>query len=369
MRDYVEYLSQIFDFKLIREFLGTGFSVRFDALHGVTGPYARALFVESFGLPDTAVQNAMPLEDFGGGHPDPNLTYARSLVEAVEKEGLSFGAASDGDGDRNMILGKGAFVNPSDSVAIISDWAERAIPYFKGGIRGLARSMPTSGATDRVAHARGYEAFEVPTGWKFFGNLMDAGRLSICGEESFGTGSDHIREKDGLWAVVAWLSILATANKEKQGTSVADVLKGHYTKYGRNFFSRYDYEEVSSDGAKAMIEQLRALFTSPNFAGSKYGTFTVKESGDFSYTDPIDGSVSKNQGLYVRFADGSRIVFRLSGTGSAGATIRLYVEKYTQDASEYDADVQAALKPLIDVALQLSELEKHTGRSAPTVIT
>ena len=369
VRDYVDYLSQIFDFGMIRELLAGDFKVRFDALHGVTGPYARALFVERFGLDESTVQNAVPSEDFGGGHPDPNLTYARSLVEAVEKENISFGAASDGDGDRNMILGKGAFVNPSDSVAIIADWAQRAIPYFKDGIRGLARSMPTSGAIDRVAHARNYEMFEVPTGWKFFGNLMDAGRLSICGEESFGTGSDHIREKDGLWAVVAWLSILATANKEKAGTSVADVLHGHYSKYGRNFFSRYDYEEVSSDGAKAMIEQVRALFTSPEFPGSKHGAFTVKEAGDFSYTDPIDGSVSKNQGLYVRFVDGSRIVFRLSGTGSAGATIRLYVEKYTQDANEYTADVQEALKPLIDVALQLSELKKHTGRTGPSVIT
>ncbi|WFD35707.1 phosphoglucomutase (alpha-D-glucose-1,6-bisphosphate-dependent) [Malassezia cuniculi] len=367
--DYVEYLSQIFDFNLIRDFLATGFTVRFDALHGVTGPYARALFVERFGLSESAVQNCVPSEDFGGGHPDPNLTYARSLVEAVEKEGISFGAASDGDGDRNMILGKGAFVNPSDSVAIIADWAERAIPYFKGGIHGLARSMPTSGAIDRVAKARGYEVFEVPTGWKFFGNLMDAGRLSICGEESFGTGSDHIREKDGLWAVVAWLSILATANKEKPGTSVADVLQAHYAKYGRNFFSRYDYEEVSSEGAKAMIDQVSTLFTSSEFIGSKHGPFTVKEAGNFSYTDPIDGSVSKNQGLYAVFEDGSRIVFRLSGTGSSGATIRLYVEKYTQDASEYDADVQVGLKTLIDVALQLSDLEKYTGRSAPTVIT
>jgi len=370
VKDYVEYLSKIFDFGMIKEFLAaTQFKVRFDALHGVTGPYARALFVDNFGLPESAVQNCVPSPDFGGGHPDPNLTYAKSLVDAVESEGLDFGAASDGDGDRNMILGKNAFVNPSDSVAIIADWAQTAIPYFQGGIHGLARSMPTSSSIDRVAKARGYEVFEVPTGWKFFGNLMDAGRLSICGEESFGTGSDHIREKDGLWAVVAWLSILASAHKSQPGMSVADVLQAHYQKYGRNFFSRYDYEEVDSTGAKAMMDQLRAKLGDASFKGTKLGPFTVADSGDFSYTDPIDGSVSKNQGLYIKMEDGSRIVFRLSGTGSAGATIRLYVEKYSSDPSEYDADVQQALKPIIDVALEFSALQHHTGRSQPTVIT
>lgn len=370
VHDYVTYLGEIFDFDAIRSFLQDGaFKVRFDALHGVTGPYARALFVERFGLDESTVQNCVPSPDFGGGHPDPNLTYAKSLVDAVEREGLDFGAASDGDGDRNMILGKGAFVNPSDSVAIIADWAQEAVPYFKGGIRGLARSMPTSGALDRVAKARGYEMFEVPTGWKFFGNLMDAGRLSICGEESFGTGSDHIREKDGLWAVVAWLNILAKANQDKPGTSVANLLQSHYQKYGRNFFSRYDYEEVDSAGAKAMMEQLRAKFSEPSFVGSQLGAFKVADAGDFSYTDPIDGSVSKNQGLFARMDDGSRIVFRLSGTGSAGATIRLYVEKYADSKGEYMADVQQALKPIIDAALQVSALQQHTGRDKPTVIT
>ncbi|PWN49799.1 putative PGM2-phosphoglucomutase [Violaceomyces palustris] len=370
VKDYVQYLSTIFDFELIKAFLqSSGFTVRFDALHGVTGPYGRALFVEQFGLPESSIQNCVPSEDFGGGHPDPNLTYAKSLVDAVEKENISFGAASDGDGDRNMIIGKGAFVNPSDSVAIIADWAQKAIPYFKSGVKGLARSMPTSGAIDRVAKKNGFECFEVPTGWKFFGNLMDAGRLSICGEESFGTGSDHIREKDGLWAVVAWLSILAAANKEKPGTSVSDVLLAHYKTYGRNFFSRYDYEEVESAGASAMMDQLRSKFTSSTFKGTKLGEFEVAESGDFSYTDPIDGSVSKNQGLYATFADGSRIIFRLSGTGSAGATIRLYVEKYSADEAEFEADAQVGLKPLIEQALLISELEKFTGRKVPTVIT
>ncbi|WFD42173.1 phosphoglucomutase (alpha-D-glucose-1,6-bisphosphate-dependent) [Malassezia psittaci] len=364
VKDYVEYMSQIFDFKMIREFLNQGdFPIRFDGLNGVTGPYARALFVGCFGLSDEALQNCVPKPDFGGAHPDPNLTYAKSLVDAVEREGLAFGAASDGDGDRNMILGKNAFVNPSDSVAIIADWAQKAIPYFtKGGIHGLARSMPTSGAIDRVAKARNYEVFEVPTGWKFFGNLMDAGRLSICGEESFGTGSDHIREKDGLWAVIA-------ANKEKPGTSVSDILQAHYAKYGRNFFSRYDYEEVDSEGAAKVMDQLRNRFADPGFVGTKLGEFTVAEAGDFSYADPIDKSVSKNQGLYVLFDDGSRFIFRLSGTGSSGATIRLYTEKYTQNTSEYTEDVQKALKPLIKVALELSDLSKFTGRSEPTVIT
>ncbi len=264
VKDYIAYLGEIFDFALIKNFLQTsGFTVRFDALHGVTGPYGRALFVEQFGLDESSIQNCVPSEDFGGGHPDPNLTYAKSLVDAVEKENISFGAASDGDGDRNMIIGKGAFVNPSDSVAIIAEWGQRAIPYFKSGIKGLARSMPTSGAIDRVAAKNGYECFEVPTGWKFFGNLMDAGRLSICGEESFGTGSDHIREKDGLWAVVAWLSILAAANKEKPGTSVSDVLLQFYSQYGRNFFSRYDYEEVDSEGANQLMAHLRSQFQDP----------------------------------------------------------------------------------------------------------
>ncbi|EPQ26282.1 uncharacterized protein PFL1_06217 [Pseudozyma flocculosa PF-1] len=370
VKDYVAYLATIFDFDLIKNFLhSSDFSVRFDALHGVTGPYGRALFVDAFGLPESSIQNCVPSEDFGGGHPDPNLTYAKSLVDAVEGENISFGAASDGDGDRNMIIGKGAFVNPSDSVAIIADWAQKAIPYFKGGIKGLARSMPTSGAIDRVAKKNGYECFEVPTGWKFFGNLMDAGRLSICGEESFGTGSDHIREKDGLWAVVAWLSIMAAANAEKAGTTVQDVLLQHYRTYGRNFFSRYDYEEVDSQGASDMVAHLRSQFTSADFVGTKLGQFEVAESGDFSYTDPIDGSVSKNQGLYATFKDGSRIIFRLSGTGSAGATIRLYVEKYSNDPSEFGADAQVGLKPLIDEALKISKLKEFTGRDKPTVIT
>jgi phosphoglucomutase len=339
----------------------------------VTGPYARNIFVNELGLPESSVQNCVPSPDFNGGHPDPNLTYAHSLVEQVDKHKIDFGAASDGDGDRNMIYGTGAFVTPSDSVAIIADWAE-SIPYFKSGVKGLARSMPTSGAIDLVAKAKGFEVFEVPTGWKFFGNLMDAGRLSICGEESFGTGSDHIREKDGLWAVVAWLNILASAS-EKGIVGVKAILHDHYTKYGRTFFSRYDYEEVDTDAANKVMDHLKDTFAKSDFIGSSLKatssetSFEVAEADNFSYTDPIDGSVSKNQGLYVRFKDGSRLVFRLSGTGSSGATIRLYIEKYSKDESEYGRDAQEGLKPLIEAGLSLSKLVEFTGRKEPTVIT
>ncbi|KAM0790211.1 hypothetical protein ACM66B_005525 [Microbotryomycetes sp. NB124-2] len=371
---YVALLKSIFDFDRIKQYVNSDVSVLFDGLSGVTGPYAKRIFVNELGLPESSVQNCQPSPDFNGGHPDPNLTYAHSLVEQVEKNNILFGAASDGDGDRNMIYGKGAFVTPSDSVAIIADWAE-AIPYFKkGGVKGLARSMPTSGAIDLVAKAKNLEVFEVPTGWKFFGNLMDAGRLSICGEESFGTGSDHIREKDGLWAVIAWLNILAAA-ADKGIVGIKGVLADHYKKYGRTFFSRYDYEEVDSDKANEVMANLEKAFAESNFVGSDLTatssstSFKVAEAANFAYTDPIDGSVSKNQGLYVRFADGSRVVFRLSGTGSSGATIRLYVEKYSKDESEYDRDTQEGLKPLIEVALSLSKLVETTGRKEPTVIT
>ncbi|WOO83337.1 Phosphoglucomutase [Vanrija pseudolonga] len=376
--NYIELLKTIFDFERIKKWLHETSpkpTVLFDALNGVTGPYGRAIFVEELGLPESSIQNATPLPDFGGLHPDPNLTYAHTLVERVERENILFGAASDGDGDRNMIYGKGAFVTPSDSVAIIADWAEKAIPYFKGGVKGLARSMPTSGAIDLVAKAKGLEVFEVPTGWKFFGNLMDAGRLSICGEESFGTGSDHIREKDGVWAVVAWLAILAAANEEKPGTTIDDVLLAHYNVYGRSFFSRYDYEEVESAGAEALVNNLREEFAKPDFVGQSFKattsdtSFTVKEAADFAYTDPVDGSVSTKQGLYIKFTDGSRIIFRLSGTGSSGATVRLYVEKYSKNAAEYGEDAQVGLKPLIEVALSLSKLQDYIKRDKPTVIT
>ncbi|KAJ7224155.1 phosphoglucomutase [Mycena pura] len=381
--DYVELLKSIFDFSLIKSFLSSRsneFRVLFDGLHGVTGPYATALFVDVLGLPKSSVQNCVPLPDFGGGHPDPNLTYAHTLVEAVETNGIQFGAASDGDGDRNMIYGKGAFVTPSDSVAIIAHWAD-VIPYFKkGGVKGLARSMPTSKAIDLVAKKKGFEYFEVPTGWKFFGNLMDAGRLSICGEESFGTGSDHIREKDGLWAVIAWLNILAAANAQSPNKLVGinDILSAHYKTYGRSFFSRYDYEEVPSSGAAALVAHIDKALTSRSLndtthkSASTGTSFTVSDVYNFAYTDPIDKSVSKNQGHVIVFSDGSRVVFRLSGTGSEGATVRMYVERYVApeaDEAELTRDAAEGLKGLIEVALELSKLKEFLGRDEPTVIT
>ncbi|KAF9208436.1 Phosphoglucomutase-2 [Haplosporangium sp. Z 27] len=371
--DYLVLLKNIFDFDLIKNFLqkNSDFTVLFDGMHGVTGPYGERIFVHELGLPQKSVMNCVPKPDFGGGHPDPNLTYAHELVERVEKEGISFGAASDGDGDRNMIIGKGAFVTPSDSVAIIAAQAD-SIPYFKRtGVKGLARSMPTSTALDLVAKKKGYEHFEVPTGWKFFGNLMDAGRLSICGEESFGTGSDHIREKDGVWAIVAWLNIIAAANQTKRA-GINDILLAHYNEYGRNFFSRYDYEEVDSDGANKMVDRLRTLVSTDraNLIGKDLGNgFVVKDGDDFEYTDPIDGSVSKKQGVRIIFEDGSRVIIRLSGTGSHGATVRLYVEKYESNPSRYEVKTQEALRPLIEVALKLSQLTEFTGRKEPTVIT
>jgi len=373
VEDYVTLLKEIFDFELIRQFFvkNPRFTVLFDGLNGVTGPYAKRIFVEELGLQPSSVQNQIPLPDFGGSHPDPNLTYARSLVERVERENINFGAASDGDGDRNMIYGKNAFVTPSDSVAIIAAHAE-SIPYFRRtGVKGLARSMPTSAALDAVANKKGVECFEVPTGWKFFGNLMDSGRLSICGEESFGTGSDHIREKDGLWAVVAWLNIIAAENETKPGTGIKEILLEHYNTYGRNFFSRYDYEDVNSKGASEVIDHLHHLIGpgKDDFIGKTFGQFTIKHADDFEYHDPIDGSISRNQGIRIIFADGSRVVVRLSGTGSEGATVRLYVEKYSREASEYETDTQVALRPLIDVALELSKLREFTGREKPTVIT
>ncbi|KAI8919836.1 hypothetical protein DFJ77DRAFT_450126 [Powellomyces hirtus] len=367
--DYVILMKEIFDFELLKNFFKKrpDFKVLFDSMHGVTGPYNHRLLVTELGLPESSVMNASPSENFGGGHPDPNLTYAHDLVERVEAENIDFGAASDGDGDRNMIIGKGAFVNPSDSVALIAAYAD-AIPYFKkAGLKGLARSMPTSGAIDRVAKKKGIQLFEVPTGWKFFGNLMDAGKCSICGEESFGTGSDHIREKDGVWAIIAWLSIIAFASETNPKVGLNDILNKHYAEYGRNYFSRYDYEEVDSEGANKMMAHLTAFINDKSNVGKKIDNYEVAQADNFEYTDPIDGSVSKNQGIRIIFKDGSRIIFRLSGTGSQGATVRLYVEKYT--AKDYTTETQTAIQDLIKLALDLSKLVEFTGRKTPTVIT
>ncbi|GAB2265299.1 hypothetical protein Dimus_000363 [Dionaea muscipula] len=372
--DYMELMKRVFDFELIRSLVSrSNFRFIFDAMHAVTGAYSRPIFVEMLGASPESIVNGVPLEDFGHGHPDPNLTYAKDLVGIMySNNSPDFGAASDGDGDRNMILGRGFFVTPSDSVAVIAANAQAAIPYFRSGIKGLARSMPTSGALDRVAEKLKLPFFEVPTGWKFFGNLMDSGTLSICGEESFGTGSDHIREKDGIWAVLAWLSIVAYRNKDKRPgeklVSVADVVKEHWATYGRNFFSRYDYEECESVGANNMMEYLREL-VSKSKKGEPYGKYVLQFADDFEYKDPVDGSVALKQGVRFVFTDGSRIIFRLSGTGSAGATIRIYIEQFEPDASKHEVDAQTALKPLIDLALSISKLKDFTGREKPTVIT
>jgi len=374
VEDYMEFMKEIFDFPAIRSFI-TGadgkppLKVIMNALHGAVGPYVDRILVKELGMSAEAAVKCNTLPDFGGGHPDPNLTYAKELVDAVISGGYDFGAAYDGDGDRNMIIGKdGFFVSPCDSLAVIANNTD-AIPFFqKTGMKGLARSMPTSGAVDRVAIAKGLELFEVPTGWKFFGNLMDAGRLSLCGEESFGTGSDHIREKDGLWAALAWLSILA---KRQQG--VEEILKDHWKTYGRNFFTRYDYENCESAPAEQMMANLEKLVADPSTIGKEFSfgdkKFKVGIADNFSYTDPIDKSFTKKQGIRIIFQDGSRLVFRLSGTGSSGATIRMYVDSYESDASKLFVDTQEALKPLVTIALQISQLRELTGRDAPNVIT
>ena len=372
--DYVEMLKDIFDFPLIKEFLEShkDFKTLFDALNGVTGPYGVAIFEKELGLPPSSTQNCIPSPDFGGGHPDPNLVYAHSLVEAVDKHGIQFGAASDGDGDRNMIYGANAFVSPGDSLAIIAHYA-KLTPYFqKQGVYGLARSMPTSGAIDLVAKKQGLQNYEVPTGWKFFCNLFDTKKMSICGEESFGTGSNHIREKDGLWAVVAWLNIIAGVAKEKPGEkpSIASIQHEFWGIYGRTFFTRYDYEGVDSDGANKVVANLTELITTKKseFVGSSIQGRKVLEADDFSYTD-LDGSVSKNQGIFVKFDDGSRIVVRLSGTGSSGATIRLYVERHEGDASKFSLDAQEYLKDNIQLAVNLLKLKEYVDREEPDVKT
>ncbi|PHH92433.1 hypothetical protein CDD83_7389 [Cordyceps sp. RAO-2017] len=369
--DYVAMLKDIFDFDTIRAFFSAhpDFKMLFDGLHGVTGPYGKAIFETELGLAGST-QNCEPSPDFNGGHPDPNLTYARSLVDAVDKAAIPFGAASDGDGDRNMIYGANAFVSPGDSLAIIAHHAQ-LIPYFrKNGVHGLARSMPTSGAVDLVAKAQALACYEVPTGWKFFCALFDARKLSICGEESFGTGSDHIREKDGLWAIVAWLNIIAALGVRKPDVapSIRQIQRDFWAQYGRTFFTRYDYENVDSDGANKVVAELQRLVADPAFVGSKIGERTVTKAGNFSYED-LDGSVASNQGLYACFSSGSRIVVRLSGTGSSGATIRLYVEQHSADPATYDMDAQQFLRAEVAFATDLLKFKQHVGRDEPDVRT
>ncbi|MCX7167027.1 MAG: alpha-D-glucose phosphate-specific phosphoglucomutase [Rhodocyclales bacterium] len=364
--DYAELMESLFDFGAIRELIAGDFRLCFDAMHAVTGPYAKEIIERRLGAAPGSVINGVPLEDFGGGHPDPNLTYAHELVEIMygandTTPAPDLGAASDGDGDRNMILGRGFFVTPSDSLAVIAANATLA-PGYAAGIAGIARSMPTSAAADRVAEKLGLPCFETPTGWKFFGNLMDAGRVTLCGEESFGTGSSHVREKDGLWAVLFWLNILA-----KRRLSVEQILIRHWAEYGRNVYSRHDYEALPSDAAAAIMAHLKGRFG--ELPGQGFGDYRVKFCDDFSYTDPIDGSVSTGQGLRIGFEDGSRIVFRLSGTGTEGATLRIYLEAFEPDPARQGADAQLSLAPLIAIADELSQLRQRTGRERPTVIT
>lgn len=360
--DYAALMETLFDFGKIRQAIQGGLTLRFDAMHAVTGPYAKEILETRLGAPEGTVLNGVPSEDFGGGHPDPNVVWAAPLVDLMMgPTAPDFGAASDGDGDRNMILGRGIVVTPSDSLAVLAANAHLAPGYAKG-IAGIARSMPTSGAADRVAAKRGIGIYETPTGWKFFGNLLDAGKVTICGEESAGTGSDHVREKDGLWAVLLWLNILA-----ERGQSVAEIVKAHWAEFGRNYYQRHDYEEVDKAAAEELMNSLRGRLAS--MAGQRFGTLVVSEADDFSYKDPIDGSVSTGQGVRIVFSGGSRIVFRLSGTGTVGATLRVYLERFEPDASRHDLPVEEALKELVETADAIGEIKARTGRAEPDVRT
>ncbi len=360
--DYAELMEQLFDFEAIRGLLAGDFRIVFDAMSAVTGPYAKEILENRLGAAKGSVLNFMPLPDFGGHHPDPNLVHARALYETMMADDApDFGAASDGDGDRNLIIGRGIFVTPSDSLALLAANAHLA-PGYAQGLAGIARSMPTSGAADRVAEKLGIGLYETPTGWKFFGNLLDAGLATICGEESAGTGSNHVREKDGLWAVLLWLNILAVRKE-----SVLDIVKQHWASFGRNYYSRHDYEEVDNEAANGLMANLRdKLVTLP---GKRFGALTVETADDFAYNDPVDQSVSRNQGIRILFEGGSRVVFRLSGTGTSGATLRVYIERYEPDAARHGMDTQEALADLIAVADEIAGIKSRTGRQEPSVIT
>ena len=359
--DYVELMKELFDFSVLKQALKAGLKLKYDALHAVTGPYAKRIFETELGAPEGSVINADPLPDFGGGHPDPNLIYAKELVAIMNgKDAPDFGAASDGDGDRNMILGKNFFVSPSDSLAVITANYGVAKAY-RDGLFGIARSMPTSLAVDKVAEKLGLNVYETPTGWKFFGNLMDADKVTICGEESFGTGSNHVREKDGIWAILFWLNILASTKK-----SVSEIVKEHWAKFGRNYYSRHDYEAVDTSVANSIMDNLRKQLA--DLKGQTFGDYKVAFADDFSYTDPIDGSVSEHQGIRVIFTDGSRIVYRISGTGTVGATIRIYLEKYEQDPNKQDLEVQSVLQSLAKIAIELSQISMLSGKEKPDII-
>ncbi|MGY6633820.1 MAG: alpha-D-glucose phosphate-specific phosphoglucomutase [Alkalilacustris sp.] len=358
--EYAALMEGLFDFDAIRGLFRSGFRMKFDAMHAITGPYAARILEGMLGAPMGTVVNATPQPDFGGHHPDPNPTHARLLHDhLMDPRGPDFGAASDGDGDRNMILGRGIYVSPSDSLAVIAANAH-LVPGWADGLRGVARSMPTSRAVDRVAAARGWEAHATPTGWKFFGTLLDSGRVRLCGEESFGTGADHVREKDGLWAVLMWLNILAA-----RGQSVAEILADHWREHGRDYYSRHDYEEVPAEGATALMEALRArLDTLP---GAVAGALTVAQARDLAYTDPVDGAVATGQGLEIEFEGGARAVLRLSGTGTAGATLRVYLER--PERTHIDMDPAEALAPVVAAVAALADIAGHTGRTAPDVVT
>ena len=362
VHSYQELMETLFDFNAIREMFVGGFSMRFDAMHAVTGPYAHAILEDALGAAKGTVVNGVPLEDFGKGHPDPNPIWAKDLMDLMMSDTApDIGAASDGDGDRNMIVGKDAYVTPSDSLAILAANAHLAPAYAKG-LAGIARSMPTSGASDRVAEKLGIGSYETPTGWKFFGNLLDAGKVTLCGEESAGTGSDHVREKDGLWAVLLWLNILAVRKQ-----SVKEIVTDHWQTFGRDYYSRYDFEAVASDKADALMSALRGKLA--DLAGQSVAGLTVKSADDFSYNDPVDGSVSSNQGVRVAFETGARAVFRLSGTGTEGATLRLYLEQYSGSDGAIDLDPQDALKDVRNAAFALSDMQAMIGRVEPDVVT
>lgn len=360
--DYADLMETLFDFSAIRALFDKGFRFSFDAMHAVTGPYAKEIFERRLGAQKGTVVNGTPKPDFGGGHPDPNLVHARTLYEkAMKSDGPDLSAASDGDGDRNLIIGKGFPVTPSDSLAVIAANAHLA-PGYGQGLSGVARSMPTSAAVDRVAEVKGFAAYETPTGWKFFGNLLDAGWISVCGEESAGTGSDHVREKDGLWAVLMWLNILAA-----RGESVAEIMADHFAIYGRNYYMRHDYEGVDAVGAANLMEALRTKL--PSLAGTQTAAGAVQAADEFAYYDPIDETSSEGQGLRILFSDGSRIVYRLSGTGTVGATLRVYIERYVGTDGDLTMAVPDALANLTELSRSIASIERHTGRNAPDVVS
>ena len=363
VEDYAQLMEHLFDFKLVASALKSGaIDLCFDAMHAITGPYAKRILEDRLGAVPGSVINAVPKEDFGGGHPDPNLAHAHELAELMfSAKGPVLGAASDGDGDRNMIMGNRFFVTPSDSLAVLAANAH-LVPGYREGLRGVARSMPTSQAVDRVARAMGIDCYETPTGWKFFGNLLDARKITLCGEESFGTGSDHVREKDGLWAVLFWLNLVAV---KKQ--SVGEIVREHWQRFGRDYYSRHDYEGIETGVADGILEYLRGQLE--QLPGKSFGEYRVSFADDFRYTDPVDGSVSEKQGIRIGFDNGSRLVFRLSGTGTEGATLRVYMERYERDAQRHGLDTQDALSDLIALAESLSEAKKRSGMAAPTVIT